>query len=134
MALIHAETSEAVIKAFDDVYNTLGYGFLEKVYENSLRIALQKRGLDVRQQCPITVRYEGDVVGEYFADLLVDGRIVVEIKAAETICQEHEHQLINYLEAISYQVGLLLNLGPQPEFRRRVLTTKANFSLNSDPR
>jgi GxxExxY protein len=122
MALLHAETSEAIIQAFYAVYNSLGQGFLEKVYENSLRIALGSRGLPVVQQCPIIVRYEGEVVGEYFADLLVDNCIVIEVKAVECIAPEHELQLMNYLRATGYQVGLLLNFGPKPEFRRRVLT------------
>jgi GxxExxY protein len=111
-----------VIKSFYHVYNTLGYGFLEKVYENALRVSLCKLGVDVAQQMPVAVQFEGEVVGEYFADLLVSGVIVVEVKVADAIAPEHEAQVINYLNATGYQVGMILNFGPKPEFRRKVLT------------
>ena len=122
MDFLHADLSEAIIKCFYDVYNTLGYGFLEKVYENSFRIALRKAGLKVEQQVPVTVRFEGEVVGEYFADLLVEGLIIVELKAARAIGSEHEAQLINYLRATGHEVDLLFNFGPKAEFRRKVFT------------
>jgi GxxExxY protein len=126
MSLLHADISEAIIKGFYHVYNTLGYGFLEKVYENSLLIALRVAGLIVEQQSPITVRFEDEVVGEYFADLLINKKVVVEIKAAKAIAPEHESQLLNYLRATGYQVGLVLNFGPKPEFRRKVFTTSTD--------
>lgn len=120
--MLHADVSEKVIKSFYHVYNTLGSGFLEKVYENSLCISLRKLGVEVAQQFPVAVRFEGEIVGEYFADLLVADVIVVEVKVAEAIAPEHEAQLLNYLNATGYQVGLILNFGPKPEFRRKVLT------------
>src|SRR5262245_33020471 len=125
MSLLHADVSEQIIKSYYHVYNTLGYGFLEKVYENSLCIALRGAGLRVEQQVPITVRFEGEVVGEYFADLLVAGVIIIELKAAKTIGPEHETQLINYLRATGHSVGLLLNFGPKAEFRRKVFTPQS---------
>lgn len=120
--LLHADVTEVIIREFYRVYNTLGYGFLEKVYENSLAIVLTKLGVRVVQQSPISVRFEGEVVGEYFADLLVSDLVIVELKAAQAIASEHEAQLLNYLKATGYQVGLILNFGPQPEFRRQVFT------------
>ncbi len=120
--LLHAEVTDTIIKSFYHVYNTLGYGFLEKVYENSLRISLTKLGLQVQQQYPISVVFEEEIVGEYFADLLINQVVVVELKAAKAISAEHEAQLINYLKATGYEVGLLLNFGATPEFRRKVNT------------
>jgi GxxExxY protein len=115
----HSEITEQIIAAFYTVYNTLGYGFLEKVFENALVIELRRRGLRVVQQMPITVYYTGEVVGEYFADLLVADLIIVEIKAVKALLVEHEAQLLNYLKATPYEVGLLLNFGPKPEHKRR---------------
>jgi GxxExxY protein len=120
--LVSADITEAIIKSFYHVYNTLGYGFLEKVYENALRLSLTKAGFDVKQQWPISVQFETEAVGEYFADLLVNDVVVVEIKAAESIAVDHEAQLINYLKATGRQVGLLLCFGPRAEFRRKVFT------------
>jgi GxxExxY protein len=116
----HEELTEKIIKAFYTVYNTLGYGFLERVYENALAIELRKMGLRVVCQQPVNVYYDGQVVGEYFADLLVAERVIVELKAARTLSQEHEAQLLNYLNATSYEVGLLFNFGPKPQLKRKV--------------
>jgi GxxExxY protein len=120
--MIHAEVSEQIIKSFYHVYNTLGYGFLERVYENALRNSLRKVGLEVIQQHPVSVYFEDDIVGEYFADLVVDGKVIIEVKAAQAISSEHEAQILNYLKATSYQVGLVLNFGPKAEFVRRAST------------
>jgi GxxExxY protein len=119
----HSELTNAIINAFYHVYNTLGYGFLEKVYENALAYELRKRGYRVCQQAPIAVRYDGVVVGEYFADLGVEDAVIVELKAAKAIVPEHEAQLINYLKATDIDVGLLLNFGPQPQVRRKIYET-----------
>lgn len=116
----HTELTSRIIKAFYDVYNTLGYGFLEKVYENALVIKLRKMGMPVVAQAPIEVRYDGHVVGEYFADLVVDGKVIVEVKAARALGDAHEAQLLNYLKATRYEVGLLLNFGPKPEIKRKI--------------
>jgi GxxExxY protein len=115
----HAEITDKIIAAFYKVYNTLGYGFLEKVYENALAIELCKQGLEAKAQAPITVFYEGEVVGEYFADLVIANAVIIELKATMALAEEHEAQLLNYLKATPYEVGLLLNFGPQPHFKRR---------------
>ena len=101
------------------VHNTLGSGFLEKVYQSALCIELRKLGLKVVEQEPIKVIYEGQIVGEYYADLLVEGRVIVEIKAADELARAHEVQLVNYLSATDLEVGLLINFGPSVKVRRK---------------
>ncbi len=118
--LLQKELTSKILNAFFHVYNQLGYGFLEKVYENALAHELRKRGHTVTQQMSIAVYYDGVQVGEYFADLLVDRLVIVELKAAESISKQHQTQLMNYLKATQIEVGLLLNFGPKPEFRRLV--------------
>jgi GxxExxY protein len=120
--LLYGDVTDAIIKQYYYVYNTLGYGFLEKVYENALRVALTKNGFDVKQQWPIKVVFEEEPVGDYFADLLINDSIIVEVKAADSMALKHEAQLINYLKATGTHVGLLLNLGPKAEFRRKIFT------------
>ncbi len=115
----HVEITNQIIKAFYTVYNNLGYGFLEKVYRNSMTIELRKVGLEVIPEARIAVCYEGEVVGEYFADLLVAGAVLVELKAVQQLAKEHEAQLLNYLKATTCEVGLLLNFGPRAEVRRK---------------
>jgi len=112
--------TEKIIKVFYRVYNQLGYGFLEKVYENAMMITFRKEGISAVPQSPIKVFYEGEIVGEYFADILVDDKVIVEIKAAKTLAAEHEAQLLNYLKATDYEVGLLLNFGPNSEIKRKI--------------
>jgi GxxExxY protein len=123
MTFKHSALTSAIIGAFYDVYNELGYGFLEKVYENSLTHELKKRGLNVQQQAPIKVYYDELLVGQYFADLLVDEAVIIELKAAESIAEEHEAQLLNYLKATDIDVGLILNFGPKPQVMRKVFET-----------
>jgi GxxExxY protein len=101
------------------VHNTLGAGFLERVYENALRIELAKLSLEVKQQEPIKVYYEGQVVGDYYADLWVENQVIVEVKAAQTLSKEHEVQLVNYLTATGVDTGLLLNFGPSVQVKRK---------------
>jgi GxxExxY protein len=120
MELLHGEITDKILKAFYAVYNVLGYGFLEKVYENALYIELTKMGLKVVKQQRIKVQYDSQEVGEYFADLLVEDLVIIELKAAEAIIEEHEHQLLNYLKATDKEVGLLLNFGKKPQFKRKV--------------
>ena len=117
----HAEITERVIAAFYKVYNTLGYGFLEKVYQNAMVIELRRMGLHVEPQARIDVYYENEKVGEYFADILVNSCVIAELKALEQLCPEHHAQLLNYLKASSIEVGLLLNFGPKPEIKRKVM-------------
>ena len=111
------------------VHNSLGPGFLEKVYENALRIELEKLGLRVKQQEPISVKYEGQEGGEYYADLWVDERVVIELKAAQTLVKEHEVQLVNYLTATKVDLGLLLNFGPSVQVKRKFREYKPKGSL-----
>jgi GxxExxY protein len=117
--LKHADITELIIKAFYAVYNTLGYGFLEKVYVSALIIELKKQGLEVVHNFQIRVHYSGQVVGEYFADLIVANLIIIEVKAAQAIAAEHEAQLLNYLKATPYEVGLVLNFGPKAQYKRK---------------
>jgi GxxExxY protein len=126
--MLHGELTDGIIKAFYQVYNTLAYGFLEKVYENALCIELKKNGFQVVQQHSIKVFYEENQVGEYFADILVDDLVIVELKSAEQLREEHVAQLTNYLRATQREVGLLLNFGRKPEFRRIVFTNQ--FKIN----
>ena len=111
MELLHKEITEKIIKAYYKVYNTLGYGFLEKVYENAMAIELRKMGLEIKCQHPITVFYESEIVGEYFADIIINNIVVIELKASTTLLEEHECQLINYLKATNIELGLLMNFG-----------------------
>ena len=120
MELLHKELTDKILQAFYDVYNELGYGFLEKVYQNSLYLELISRGFKVSAQKQIKVYYKGVEVGEYFADLLVNDLVILELKAAEYIVQDFEWQLINYLKGTEIEVGLVLNFGIKPEFRRKV--------------
>jgi GxxExxY protein len=121
--------TQQIIGCAYKVHNTLGPGFLEKVYENALRIELEKLGLRVKQQEPISVEYEGQVVGEYYADLWVDERVVVELKAAQALAKEHEVQLVNYLTATRIDLGLLLNFGPSVQVKRKFREYKPRGSL-----
>ena len=120
--MIHEHLSNRVIGAFYAVYHSLGYGFLEKVYENALVWELRKNGMNTDQQRRIDVYYDGRKVGEYFADIVVEDSIVLELKAAEGIAPEHEAQLINYLKASNIELGLLFNFGVRPQFMRRIFT------------
>jgi len=120
----HSEITEKIIKSFYTVFNSLGYGFLEKVYENAMYFELKKYGLFVEKQKRIQVFYENELVGDYFADLIVNEKVIVELKAAESLCVEHEFQLINYLKATNIEIGLLLNFGKIPDFKRKIYSNK----------
>ena len=109
----HKELTYQIIGAAFEVYKTLGYGFLEKVYENALVRELQLRGLHATGQYPIKVEYKDAEVGDYCADILVEDKVIVELKAGETFDPMHEAQLLNYLKATGIKVGLLINFGPQ---------------------
>ena len=117
---LHKDLTEGIIKCFYKVYNTLRYGFLEKVYENALKLELTNNGFNVESQKKIDVYYHGIIVGEYYADLLVNDLVIVELKAAETLCDEHSIQLLNYLRATNIEVGLLLNFGKRPQIARKI--------------
>jgi GxxExxY protein len=121
---LYKDLTSVIIQGFYKVYNTLGFGFLEKVYRNSLRIELINSGLFVVMQKQINVYYDSKLVGEYYADLIVNDKIIIELKAAECLMEEHEAQLINYLKATEIEVGLLLNFGKKPEIRRKIFTNQ----------
>jgi GxxExxY protein len=123
------DLTQTIIGCAYKVHNALGPGFLEKVYENALRIELERAGLKVKQQEPINVMYGGEIVGEYFADLWVDGRVVVELKANLTLAKEHEVQLVNYLAATGIADGLLINFGSSVQVRRKYREYKPKGSL-----
>ena len=133
MTYLHQDITEKIIKAYYQVYNTLGYGFLEKVYHNALLLELRKQDFYCQSQFPIKVFYEGVQVGDYFADIIVDESVVIEIKAMESLCEEHEYQLINYLKATDIEIGLLLNFGKKPEFKRKIFTNDRK-RVNTDNR
>src|SRR3989338_111288 len=115
----HKELTEKIINIFYRICSKLGYGFLEKVYENAMIIELEKEGVPAVSQAVISVRYDGKIIGEYYADILVDNRVIVEIKASRQLVEENEAQLLNYLKASNIEVGLLLNFGPKPEVKRK---------------
>jgi GxxExxY protein len=112
--------TEKIIGIFYRVYNNLGYGFLEKVYENAMMIEFKRDDISAVSQYAIKVFYEGEIIGEYFTDILVDDKVIVEIKAVRSIAIENEAQLLNCLKATDKEVGLLLNFGPKPEIKRKV--------------
>jgi GxxExxY protein len=115
----YKDITEKIIEIFFKVYNKLGYGFLEKVYENAMMTELKKEGIPALSQTPIKVLYEAEIIGDYYVDLLVDNRVIVEMKAAKSLVKENEAQLLNYLKATDIEVGLLLNFGTKPEFKRK---------------
>ncbi len=122
MEYLHQDLTERIIKCFYEVCYQLGYGFLEKVYEHSMIIEFAREDLQTRNQVPIKVQYKGELVGDYFADIIVNDVVILELKAAESVVEEHELQLINYLKATNVEVGLLLNFGRKPELRRKIFT------------
>jgi GxxExxY protein len=128
--LLHADVTAAVIGAFYRVYNVLGYGFLEAVYANALSLEIANVGLHVQREVPVRVMYEGVSVGAYRADMIVNGSVIVELKATQALCPTDEAQLLNYLRGTSIDVGLLLHFGPRPSFRRLVCTREPSVHRN----
>ncbi len=124
--LVHKEITNSIIRGFFEVYNELGDGFLESVYEKALSIVLTEYGLSVERQKDIPVYFRTQLVGDFKADLVVDGKVIVEIKAVRNIDPAHEAQIINYLKASKIDVGLLLNFGRKPEFKRFVYENRRN--------
>lgn len=120
--LLHKNITDNILRSFYTVYNKLGFGFLEKVYENALLIELMSMHLFCEKQKPIKVFYKEKIVGEYFADILIENKVIVELKAAECLVPEHELQLINYLKATDLEIGLLLNFGRKPQFIRKAFS------------
>ncbi len=123
MTLKYQDVTEAIIGAAFEVYNNLGYGFLEKVYQKALQVELIRRGHSAEIEYPITVVYKGATVGEYFADLFVDRKVIVEIKVARKYNPQDEPQLLNELKATGVSVGVLINFGKEKvEFKRFIYT------------
>lgn len=118
--LKHSELTEKIIEIFFDVYNELGHGFLESVYAEAMALALAAAGLEVRREVEIPVWFRGKLIGDFRADLVVEEAVILELKAARAIDQAFEKQLLNYLRATQFEIGLILNFGPRPEFRRLV--------------
>jgi len=118
----HSEITKTIIKAYFNVYNELGYGFLEKVYERAMMIELKDLGLNCQSQREINVKYKDESVGDYYADIVVENKVIVELKAVKKIKKKHEVQLVHYLKATGVEVGLLLNFGAETQFKRKVLT------------
>lgn len=120
--VLHSYITSKILRAFYDVYHELGYGFLENVYQNALYKELLRSDLKCEPQKKIEVYYKGEVVGLYYADILVEGVVILELKAVEDITPGHEAQLMNYLKATGIEVGLILNFGPEPVFRRKIFS------------
>ena len=118
VAFPHRDVTERVIGVFYDVYNELGFGFLESVYHRSMVLALRAAGLLAESKPQLPVYFRGQQVGEFEADILVNRSVMLELKAADELCQAHEAQLLNYLKATSVEVGLLMNFGPRPRLKR----------------
>lgn len=131
MDFLHKELSDQILKAFYKVYNELGYGFLEKVYQNALYLELVSNGLICSRNEHIEVFYLGHKVGDYYADILVENVLILELKAAENLIEEHEFQLINYLKATNIEIGFLLNFGKTPQFKRKIFTNDRKKSFQN---
>ena len=122
--MIEEELTGRIIKSFYKVYNSLGHGFIESIYHNAMLLELVADGLTVETEKPIAVYYEGKVVGTFSADIVVEGKIILELKAKDAIHSSHEAQLINYLRATDIEIGLLLNFGKSPQFKRKYFSNK----------
>lgn len=118
----HQELTKMIIGIYYDVYNELGYGFLERVYQNAMLIELKKRGYQVECNKKLIVYYKKEVVGEYIPDIIVNDLVILELKAVEYLIEAHENQILNYLKATDCEIGLVLNFGKDPQFIRKIFT------------
>jgi GxxExxY protein len=132
-SLKHSELTDKIIGVFYDVYNELGYGFLESTYGEALSVALEESGLSIARETSVPVWFRGKKVGQYYADMIVERLILLELKAARTLESAHEAQLLHYLRATDIEVGLLLNFGLRPQFRR-LLFDNARKKIRENPR
>lgn len=121
--LKHSGLTEAIIGSFYEVFNELGHGFLESVYREAMMLVLTGKGLEVQREKAVEVRFRDKVIGIFRTDIVVADKVIVELKCARTIDSNHEAQLLNYLKATQFEVGLLLNFGARPQFRRMILET-----------
>ncbi|HET8890498.1 MAG TPA: GxxExxY protein [Candidatus Angelobacter sp.] len=132
--LLHSGLTEKILGVYYDVYNEIGHGFLESVYNNCMLLAVTKAGMSVRREVPVPVYFRGHDVGQFKADLVVDGSVLIELKAVQTLDRSHEAQIMNYLRATELEVGLLLNFGsPKPQFRR-IVFENSNKKIRVYPR
>jgi len=131
----HKDLTSKIIECAYKVHNTLGFGFLESAYQNAFMIELKKVGLQARKEVPIKVFYEDKIVGDYVADIIVDNKVILELKSVKELHPAHEAQLTNYLKATNTEVGLLINFGQSVQIKRKVFTTapgELSRRLNSD--
>ncbi|HEY7058425.1 MAG TPA: GxxExxY protein [Vicinamibacterales bacterium] len=136
MEFLHSELTERIIGVYHDVYSELGYGFLEKLYQRAMTIALREAGLSVSRDTRFDVMFRGHCLGQFFADLIVENRVLLEIKATSALQPSDEAQVLNYLRASTIELALLLNFGPKRELKRRVLTNDrkgASPRIDSEP-
>jgi GxxExxY protein len=131
--LKHGELTQKIIGVFYDVYNELGHGFAESVYQKAMLIALAQAGLRAEEKAPVKVWFRGHCVGNFEADILVEGLVFLELKGCKAIDPGHESQLLNYLRATEVEVGLILNFGPKPEFRRFAFDNIRKASRGTPP-
>ncbi len=129
--ILHKSITDKILKVYYEVYNELGYGFLEKVYQNAMYFELKSLGYKVEAQKQIKVYYKKQLVGEYYSDLLVEDKVIVELKSTELLMNAHVAQIINYLKGTPIEVGLLLNFGEQPEFKRFIYTNDRKINLKN---
>ena len=129
--IVHKSITDIILKVYYEVYNELGYGFLEKVYQNAMYFELKSLGYKVEAQKQIKVYYKKQLVGEYYSDLLIEDKVIVELKATELLMNAHVAQIINYLKGTPIEVGLLLNFGEQPEFKRFIYTNERKINLKN---
>ena len=128
-SLKHRDLTDSILRCFYEVYNELGSGFLESVCERAMTLALNQSGLAASPQQDVTVHFRGTPVGTFRTDIVVAGKVVIELKAAKAPDRAHEAQLLNFLKATDYEVGLLLNFGPRPEFKRIAFANERKQSL-----
>lgn len=129
--LLHKSITVAILKVYYEVYNELGYGFLEKVYQNAMYLELKSLGYKVEAQKQIKVYFKKQLVGDYYTDLLVEDKVIVELKACEILMNVHYAQIMNYLKATPIEVGMLLNFGEEPKFKRFIYTNDRKINLKN---
>ena len=131
MSLLHQSITNTILKVYYEVYNELGHGFLEKVYQNAMYLELKARGLKVESQKEVKVHFKQQLVGEYYADLIVENKVIIELKVAEVLMNAHVAHTINYLKATPIEIGILLNFGAEPEFKRLIYTNNKKSNLKN---
>ena len=129
--LLHKSITDKILKVYYEVYNELGYGFLEKVYQNAMYFDLKSLGYKVEAQKQIKVYFKKQLVGEYYSDLLVEDKVIVELKATQLLMNIHVAQIMNYLKATPIEVGILLNFGEEPDFKRIIYTNDRKINLKN---